>query len=382
MAEDVPPPEPDRVEGYPHPRETRCLFGQGRAEAAFLNAWKGGRLHHAWLLRGPQGVGKATLSYRIARAMIAQEIPVPGGFFGDAAPIVPVTLDVPAECPVNARIVAQAEPRLFVLRRTVNPTTGRMRNDIAVDDVRAMRRFLQLSAADGGWRVIIVDDADQMNRSAANALLKYLEEPPASCLFLLVSHAPAGLLPTIRSRCRTLDLAPLGADDLAFALGALDVRAAPGSETALAQLSTGSVGQSLRMIANDGLTTYAHLIALMSQGRGMDRAAMAQLAERCTGRQSAERYVSVLSLLQVLLARMARCAATGHPAPEAGPGEHALFAAAASAPQQAAAWAETLAKISATTRHAVAVNLDPASTILDTCLQIDSTLARVRSNAA
>lgn len=382
MADDAPPPEPDRVDGFPHPRETAHLFGQDAAQRRFLDAWSGGRLHHAWLLRGPQGIGKATLSYRIARALIAQEIPLPGGFFGDAEPIVPDTLDIPGNCPVQARIEAQAEPRLSVLRRTPNPNTGRMRNEISVEDVRAMRRFLQLSAADGGWRVIIVDDADQMNRNAANALLKYLEEPPPSCLFLLISHAPAGLLPTIRSRCRTLDLGPLGPDDLAFALGALDATPVAGSETALAQLSSGSVGQALRLIGGGGLELYAHLVEIMDGGRSVDRAKMTVLAESCSGRDSVERYSATLGLLQILLARLAKAAAIGTAPPEATPGEQALIAAVAGQPFQAAPWAETLARISATTRHAVAVNLDPASTILDTLLQIDSTLARVRSTAA
>ena len=382
MAEDVSPPEPDRVPGFPHPRENMHLFGQDRAQRTFLDAWAGGRLHHAWLLRGPQGIGKATLGYRIARALIAQEIPTPGGLFGDAEPEIPDTLNVPAECPAQFRIEAQSEPRLYVLRRTPHPNTGRMRNEISVEDVRAMRRFLQLSAADGGWRVVLIDDADQMNRNAANALLKYLEEPPPSCLFLLVSHAPAGLLPTIRSRCRTLDLAPLGPDDLAFALGAVNAVIEQGSETALAQLSSGSVGDALRLIAGDGLDLYARVVALMSAGRGIDRAGMTQLAEFCVGRDSADRYATVLGLLRILLARLARAAATGRVPPAAAASEPDLIAAVARLPEHAIPWAETLARVSATTRHAVAVNLDPASTILDTLLRLDSTLARVRSIAA
>ncbi|MEM7211541.1 MAG: DNA polymerase III subunit delta' [Pseudomonadota bacterium] len=382
MAEDAPPPEPDRVPGYPHPRETRYMFGQDTAQRSFLDAWSGRRLHHAWLLRGPQGIGKATLSYRIARALIAQEIPQTGGFFGDAEPVIPKTLDIPEGCAIQARIEAQGEPRLSVLRRTPNPNTGRMRTEISVEDVRSTRRFLQLSAADGGWRVIIVDDADQMNRNAANALLKYLEEPPPSCLFLLISHAPAGLLPTIRSRCRTLDLSPLGPDDLAFALGALDAVPPSGAETALAQLSAGSVGQALRLMAGDGLVLYALLVGMMGGGRGVDRAQMTALAESCAGRDSADRYAAALGLLKILLARLARAAAVGQAPPEAARGEQALITTVAGHPAQAAPWAETLSRISATTRHAVAVNLDPASTILDTLLQIDSTLARVRSIAA
>ena len=383
MAEDEAPPEPDRVEGYPHPRETRDLCGQARAEAAFLDAWAGGRLHHAWLLRGPQGIGKATLAYRIARALIAQPADMGGGLFGeDTAAPVPTTLAPPEDCPVRARILSQAEPRLFVLRRTPNPDTGRMRGEITVDQVRRMREFLQLSATDGGWRVIIVDAMDEMNRAAANALLKYLEEPPAETLFVLVCHAPAGLLPTIRSRCRTLDLAPLAPPDLASALAGTGAAIAPGTETALAELGGGSAGEALRLIAGDGLMLYARIVALLSHGQGVDRAAMTALAEQCAGRAGADRYRAVLALALRLLARLARAAATGQPPPEAAPDEASLFARVATHTSQGAEWAEALARIAATTRHAVAVNLDPAQCVIDTFLEIDATLGRVRAVAA
>ena len=383
MADDAPPPEPDRVEGHPHPRETAALHGQDAAERRFLNAWAGGRLHHAWLLRGPAGIGKATLAYRIARALIAQ--PAGGGLFGE--PAVPETLDAPEEDPIRKRIAAQSEGRLFVLRRTPDPeATGerknRLRTVIAVDDVRRLRRFLGLSAADGGWRVIIVDPADEMNRNAANALLKFLEEPPPLTMFLLVSHAPAGLLPTIRSRCRTLDLHPLAPDDLARALAAAGADIPPGSATAFAELSGGSAGQALRLAAGDGLALYARIVALFGDGRGIARGPMTELAERSAGRTNADAYQLTLRLTQTLVARLARAAATGQPPPEAAPGETALMASVARHPAQAAPWAEALGSIGATTRHAVAVNLDPAQTILNTFLELDATLGRVRAAAA
>jgi len=232
------PPEPDRVAGHPHPRETPRLFGQEPAEQGFLAAWRDDRLHHAWLLRGPRGIGKATLAYRIARALIADG-PGPGQAGA------PATLDAPQDCPVATRIHARSEPCLAVLRRAVNDKTGRLRSQIAVDDVRAVRRFLSLSAADGGWRVVIVDAADEMNRSAANALLKVLEEPPARTALLLVAHSPAALLPTIRSRCRTLDLRPLGPAELAAALTQAGAPVAEAEAGPLA-LIAGNEGQGLR----------------------------------------------------------------------------------------------------------------------------------------
>ena len=376
-AEETPAPEPDRVDGHPHPRETNRLYGQEDAERRFLDAWAGGRMHHAWLIRGPAGVGKATLAYRIARALIAQ--PPEGSLFG--APEIPATLDAPEDCPVRQRIEARSEPRLFVLRRGADDKS-RLRTVITVDEVRALRQFLHLSAADGGWRVVIVDPADEMNRNAANALLKFLEEPPAQTVFLLVSHAPAGLLATIRSRCRTLDLRPLGPEDLARALADAGAEIPPGSETALAELSGGSAGQALRLVAGDGLALYARIVALFRGGRGIDREALTELAERCAGRANAGPYRLALDLTRILVARLARAAATGTAPPEAAAGEAALIAAIARHPGQAALWAEALASISATTRHAVAVNLDPAQTVLNTFLGLDATLGRARAAAS
>lgn len=389
MAADDEVTEPDRVEGHPHPREAAALYGQDDAERRFLDAWAGGRLHHAWLLRGPAGIGKATLAYRIARALIAEASgDAGGGLFGEPEPpAAPATLEAPEGDPVRARIVARSEPRLFVLRRTPNPdATGeaktRLRTQIAVDDVRRLRQFLGLTAADGGWRVVLIDPADEMNRSSANALLKYLEEPPARCMFLLISHSPAALLPTIRSRCRTLDLRPLGPDDLARALADAGAEVPRGHETALAELSAGSAGQALRLVAGDGVPLYGRIVALLDGGRTVARGPMTELAEQCSGRKNAEFYRLVLQLMQVLVARLARAAATGAVPPEAAPGEAALMAAVARHPAQAVPWAEALATVGATTRHAVAVNLDPAQTVLNTFLELDATLGRVRAAAA
>lgn len=372
------PPEPDRVEGYPHPRDTARLFGQDRAEAAFLDAWAGGHMHHAWLLRGPQGIGKATLAYRIARALIAQ--PMGGGLFGETAP--PTTLDIPDDCAVQARISAQAEPRLFVLNRRWNPDTKRVPKQIVIDDVRTMRRFLGLSAADGGWRAVIVDSADEMNRSSANGILKFLEEPPANTVFLLISHAPAGLLPTIRSRCRTLDLGPLDRDALAAALEGAGAQAGADQAEAMAELSGGSAGLALRLLSGDGLALYARLVQMVHPLNGVNRADMVALAEHCAGRTAAGRYETTLSLIQMLVARLARSAATGIIPPAAAPGEPALLGALGSAPAQATLWAEAQARISATARHAVAVNLDPAQCVIDILLELDTTVGRARAMAA
>ncbi|MBM3606380.1 MAG: DNA polymerase III subunit delta', partial [Alphaproteobacteria bacterium] len=187
--------EPDRVPGAPHPRHAARVIGQDSAIAAFVEAARGGRLHHAWLLTGPRGVGKATLAWTIARWLLAG---------ADSA-----DLFADRDSPEARRIAALSEPRLQLIRRPWDDKTGRLRTEITVDEIRRLLSFFHLSAAEGGRRVAIIDAADDMNIAAANALLKALEEPPTDALILLVAHQPAGLLPTIRSRCRTLRLAPL-----------------------------------------------------------------------------------------------------------------------------------------------------------------------------
>ena len=373
-------PEPDRIPGHPHPRETTRLFGQEPAERDFLAAWSEDRMHHAWLLRGPRGIGKATLAYRISRALIADG---PGGGQADGlfGASVPVNLDPPENCPVATRIRAQSEPRLAVLRRSVNEKTGRLRSQISIDDVRGIRRFLSLSAADGGWRAVIVDPADEMNRSSANALLKVLEEPPARTALLLVAHSPAALLPTIRSRCRTLDLRPLGPADLSAALTAAGAPVAAEEAGPLALLAGGSVGEALRLTAGGGVSLYGRLVALLGGGRGVERSEMMELANAVTGRGAEGMYDLVARLTLTLIGRLARQAASGSNEAVAAPGEAVLMAKIARNQAQAALWAEAAARIAASVSHARAINLDPGQTIIDTFLDLETTLTRARGVA-
>jgi DNA polymerase-3 subunit delta' len=357
--------EPDRLPGAPHPRETAALFGQDAAEARFLEAAAAGRLHHAWLLTGPRGVGKATLAWRIARFLVA----------GAAG----ATLAMPPEDPVFRRLAALGSPQLFLCRRPWDDKTERLRTAISVEEVRALKSFLQLSAADAGWRVAIVDSADELTPSAANALLKLLEEPPARTVLLLVSHRPAALLPTIRSRARELRCAPLGPADLAAALAA-----AGGPETtsapALAALAGGSVGAAWRLAAGEGVARYAESGELRRRGAPLDRRAAVALAESAGGRDAA-RYDLLVELLAIALSRLALAGAGGavDPLSEA---EAEAIARLAATPAQGRLWAGLVPDLVARTTHARAVNLDPAQVILDTLLHIDAAAAEARALAA
>ena len=241
-----------------HPRETTELFGHRAAETALLDAYRSGRIPHAWLIGGAQGIGKATLAYRMARFVLAHRNPL--------TPAVQraETLAVDPSDPVARQIAAEAHGGLLVLERGLNDR-GVLRTVITVDETRETISFFGSTAAVEGWRVCIVDTVDELNPNAANALLKILEEPPKQSLFLLVSHAPARALPTILSRCRKLPLRPLSGDDVIRATARATGRQSDDPalvETAAA--SEGSVARALTLLGGDALKLQQRTAAMLA----------------------------------------------------------------------------------------------------------------------
>ncbi len=270
-------PELDREPHTAHPRETFSFVGHVAEEAALNDALRSGRMHHAWLISGAKGLGKATLTYRLARCALG------------AKPVGHRPLDVDPEDPIARRVAALSHPDLFVLRRGFNER-GKPRREITVEEARELGRFFSLAPSEGGMRVAIIDAVDELNRNAANAILKTLEEPPARSVLLLVCHAPGAILPTIRSRCRRLALRPLS-DDM--------VRAALGSDDdALVALAKGRPGRAIALKAQGLDAGAARLDRAPGQiKRGEANVVLGELYEQLSG-EPFERLATVLELAE------------------------------------------------------------------------------------
>lgn len=351
------PIEPDRLEPFSSPREVDRVFGHDAAAQEFDEALRSGRLHHAWLLVGPEGIGKATLAYRLARTILAH------AEAGDLLPGEPA--DVAPDHPIFRKVAGLAHPNLLLIRRTWMEKTKRYSQVISVDEVRRLRSFLGSTAGDGSWRVVIVDRADQLNQNAANALLKALEEPPPSTLFLLVSNAEGRLPVTIRSRTRALRLSPLDEAALAGAVrAALERDGIEADEetlrTALA-LSQGSVRRALELVTGEGIGLYNDIVATFEGLPDLDGARVQRQAEKLAGVNETEQLELYLALLLGLIERLVHYGATG----TGLKGAEEKLAQRLLTAETLPAWAEAWEAISAARAETFALNLDRGLLVLN-----------------
>jgi DNA polymerase III subunit delta' len=272
------------------------LYGHDEAVAAFRAGLGDKRLHHAWLISGPQGVGKALFAAKAALRVLAE---------GAGPPVGAPGLDVPDEHPIARLVEAGSHPDLMRLERLTKDSGTELARSITVDQVRSLQRLFSTTPSLSPWRVVIIDAIDDLERPAANALLKNLEEPPVYSLFLLVSHSPERLLPTIRSRCRQLRLSRLDGDAMTSALEAALPDAEAGEIRALAEIGEGSPG---RAIAFRGLEVDALDRSMRDLVRSGDptNAKRSQLAQSLASKSAQPRYEIFLARTPSLIAELAR----------------------------------------------------------------------------
>jgi DNA polymerase III subunit delta' len=289
--------EPDRLAGAPHPREQTAFFGHQEGEAAFVDGIRSGRLHHAWLIGGPQGIGKATLAYRVARALL--DLTSPSGATNRS-------LDVEPGARAFRQVAALSHPNLAVLRRAPATDKKAASATIPVDAVRRALSVFESTAADGGYRICIVDSAEDLTIASANALLKVIEEPPPRSVFLIVSHAPQRLLPTIRSRCRRLLLRPLADEDIRSAIRSLGSPWSDASGDLLRQaleLGEGSVRRALEMLDDDKVAFVATINNALNALPDLEPKKVLALAESLSRRDADAEYELALDTVERWLGR-------------------------------------------------------------------------------
>ncbi|HCX68936.1 DNA polymerase III subunit delta' [Parvibaculum sp.] len=381
-------PQSDRLGDYPHPREVAGFQGQADAERALFDAFMSGRMQHAWLLTGPKGIGKATLAYRMARFVLHYGTPEAARAAGAS------DLSVPLDSTAFNQIAAGSHPNLITVRRPWDEKTKKLKTVITVDEVRRIAHFFGLTASErGAWRVVVIDSADEMNANAANALLKALEEPPPNGLFLVLSHQPGRLLPTIRSRCRTLRMTPLGTEDIAAMIADAEreaearasnsrkkVTATPEAERMqLAYLSEGSLGRALSIAGSGGLALYRELASLLAQLPRPDIAALHAFADKAGKRGADDTYETMIELLTHWLQRLVRAGAGLDPGPDIVEGEGAAMRRLA-AGGSLDRWVEVWEKISQITARGEALNTDRKLVILNVFSMLEA-VANERTGA-
>lgn len=299
-------------------RAATGLVGHRAAEDVLLASWRSGRLAHAWLMHGPRGVGKATLAYRFARYVLAQGS-LPREAFSEGE-----GMEIDPESRLFRRVAAGAHADLLTVEPGYDEKTGARRGEILVDDVRTVNAFLALTPGEGSWRAVIVDSADDLNRNAANALLKVLEEPPRRVVFLLLSARPSRLLPTIVSRCRRLALKPLAREEVVAFLRRRMPELRDDEAAAIAEISGGCPGRALELAENGGLELFREMLDLLDSLPKVEVVALHDLGDRVAPRGAEPAFRTLGELLPWWLARLIRYGAKGAVPPEIAPGEGAL----------------------------------------------------------
>lgn len=352
-------PEADCLSGFPHPRLTFRVFGQQRAEQSFLSAYQSGRLHHAWLLTGPAGIGKATFAYRLARFLLSddEEKLAPEG-----------SLDIEAGSLTDRQIATLSHSRLLLIRRPYDAKAKKFATTIPVNEVRRLKTFVGTTADQNAWRVVIVDDANELNINAANALLKSLEEPPRQTLFLLVAPEPGRLLATIRSRCRKLTLSGLERGDLLAAArqaleasndAALGMGDASELNEAIADAAGGSVRRALQLLAHDSSDLAKRLARLFEQLPDVDWRAVQDLADQLAKPGNEQSFELAFDLFQERIAGVVRAQTLGDVAPSIQKKLAARIGSGA-----LASWAKLWERVARERVEAQTLNLDRKSLIV------------------
>jgi DNA polymerase-3 subunit delta' len=356
-----------------HPKFNDLVFGHEKAERDFLDSFNSGRLHHGWLITGPKGIGKATLAWKCAKFLLSDdETSSNDGLFGDDLTSSAASLDIDPEKPVIQRIKSGGHGGLITAERGINTKTGKIRGDIVIDDIRGIISFFSRTSSEGGWRIAIVDAADEMNANAANALLKVLEEPPEKSILFLVAHSPGRLLPTIRSRCRTLELNPLSNDSvkamLAHRYPEMDMQ----TMNTLMALSAGAPGRAIEMERLGGAQIYAKTFKAISSVPALNIPNIHQLAVELAAVKADAEYRLFIQIFTAFIERITKAKVLDDPTIEIINNENQQLSRISSM-ARVDKWLELWEKVGHLIQRADAVNLDRKQVIVSLFSELKAT---------
>ena len=360
-----------------HPRLTTELFGHEAAERLFLEAVNQERIHHGWLITGPKGIGKATFAWQLAKFLLSRNPGTAAGsdarLFGEEAAPEYQTLFLGENDVVSSQVAAGGHGGLLLVERSLNESTGKMRKEIVIGDVRKLTKFFTQTASEGGWRVAIVDAADEMNANAANALLKILEEPPEKSIILLIAHSPGKLLPTIRSRCRALPLMPLQNDSVRAVLAARFPEIDIAELDAASAMAAGAPGKAIELVSKAGTELYRQMASTLVGLPVVDMTHVHALAGKLGTVKADAEYRLFTEMFMAWLQRLIRQSVTGEATQDVMEGESEQISR-ISAMARVDQWLELWDKVSHLISRADAVNLDRKQVIVTLFASLKATV--------
>ena len=361
----------DKIAGAPHPMLANEIIGHSSPKLCFLSSFANNRLPQCWLLAGDRGIGKASFAWLIAKFLLTTKYQ-PADLKIDLNEANINSIFKPKSGSTLNRIISGSEQRLYIVRREYNEKRKTFFKNISINDVRKLQSYCSLSIADGGKRVIIIDAADDLNKSSSNALLKLLEEPPKNTIFLLISHQPNHLLPTLKSRCQKLSFSNLDQTDLGAVLTAIGCKIDPSDEVSLSILSKGSAGAACRLINSNCINLYRDILNLASSLPNLNINKILKLNQNYFAKAKPSEFEMFAEMMQHFFSRLCKTGVMQKPLlPSVTDNEAKIMKSLCPNLKSARLWSEAANISLSKLNKGYLLNIDIESLILDTFIYLE-----------
>lgn len=367
----------DKIAGAPHPMLANEIIGHSSQKLSFLNSFASNRLPQCWLLAGDMGIGKASFAWLIAKFLLTTKYQ-PADLKIDLTETNINSILEPQSGSTLNRIISGSEQRVYIVRRGYNEKRKAFFKNISIEDVRKLQSYCSLSIADGGKRIIIIDTADDLNKSSSNALLKLLEEPPKNTIFLLISHQPNLLLPTIKSRCQKLSFSNLDQTDLGAVLTAIGCKIEPSDEVSLSILSKGSAGAACRLINSNCINLYRDILNIASLLPNLNTNKILQLSQNYFAKAKPSEFEIFIEMMQHFFSRLCKTGVMQKPVlPSVTDNEAKIMKSLCPNLKSARLWSEAANISLAKLNKGYLLNIDIESLILDAFIYLEECYQKI-----